>query len=445
MEEKRKMIDRNEAAEKLNIRLPDSKDTAARISSWAHAYEGRPDYLSDIIHTSINLAYSAAHEMARLVTLEFKSEVQGSLSDLWQNIISDAPIYTEYACALGGVMLKPYYDGSGIVVDYVRADSFFPTAYDSKGHIVGCIFCEQITSGSRYYTRLEYHRYEGGEYVVSNEAFVSDTSTRIGNAVPLENIPEWAGIAPEVRFTGVRTPLFAYFKIPGVNIGDVNCPMGESVFARAMAMFEKADEQFCRLLWEARATEPAVFADVTVLRPDDKKKENKLSRMNNRLFKLLDLNDDSLIKEYAPTIRDASQINILNTILRRAEFLCGLAYGTFSDVTQTDKTATEIKASKQRSYATVSAIQQSLKAALENLLDVLYELCQIYGIRCGAVPEASFEFDDSLTVDSEAEQKIIMQEVAAGVVSPVFYLMRRYGVTEEQALKMLPQAVDNEV
>ncbi len=439
------MIDRNEAAEKLNIRLPDSKGTAAQIDCWAHAYEGKPDYLSDVIHTTTNLAYSAAHEMARLVTLEFKSEVQGTLSGLWQNIISDAPIYTEYACALGGVMLKPYYDGSEIIVDYVRADSFFPTAYNSKGNIIGCIFCEQINRGSKYYTRLEYHRYEGAEYVINNEAFMSDSGVGLGAAVSLSSVPEWAVIAPEVRFTGVRTPLFAYFKIPGVNIGDVNCPMGESVFARAMAMFEKADEQFCRLLWEARATEPAVFADVTVLRPDDKKKENKLSRMNNRLFKLLDLNDDSLIKEYAPTIRDASQINILNTILRRAEFLCGLAYGTFSDVSQTDKTATEIKASKQRSYATVSAIQQSLKAALVNLLDVIYELCQMYSIRCGAVPEASFEFDDSLTVDSEAEQKIIMQEVAAGLVSPVFYLMRRYGVTEEQALKMLPQAVDNEV
>ena len=153
---------------------------------------------------------------------------------------------------------------------------------------------------------------------------------------------------------------------------------------------------------------------------------------------------ENMIKEYAPQIRDVSQINIFNTILRRAEFLCGLAYGTFSQVDSTEKTATEIKASKQRSYATVSAIQHSLKLALENYLETVCELCAIHKLPLRGKPKASFEFDDSLVTDAETEQKIIMQEVAAGLVSPVFYLMRRYGVTEQQALKMLPQATDDE-
>ena len=63
----------------------------------------------------------------------------------------------------------------------------------------------------------------------------------------------------------------------------------------------------------------------------------------------------------------------------------------------------------------------------------------MYGIPCGRI-EPSFEFDDSLIVDAESEQRILLQEVSAGLVSPVFYLMRRYGVTEEKALEMLPDS-----
>lgn len=440
------MIDRNEVAAKLNILLPDSSETAAHIRAWAAVYEGRPDYLSDVIISTAQLGYSAAHEMARLVTLEFKSELSGgeALVPLWERLINDAPIYTEFACALGGVMLKPYYNGREIITDYVRADSFFPTSYDGKGNITGCIFAERLCKGREYFTRLEYHRYEGNEYVVSNSAFMSESVVSLGRSVSLVTVPEWADMDSEAHFQNISTPLYSYFRIPGVNLGDSRCPMGESIFARAMNTFKEADEQYSRILWEAQATEPAVFADVTVLHPDDKSKKSRLSRLSNRLFKLLDLSDDSMIKEYAPQIRDVSQINIFNTILRRAEFLCGLAYGTFSQVDSTEKTATEIKASKQRSYATVSAIQHSLKSALENYLETVCELCSIHNLPLVGKPKASFEFDDSLVTDAETEQRIIMQEVSAGLVSPVFYLMRRYGVTEAQALKMLPQAIDDE-
>lgn len=441
------MIDRNEIASKFGVQLPDSRDTAERLRSWAAVYEGRPDYLSDVITSTIQLGYSAAHEMARLVTLEFKSELDGGkyLTELWKRIVRDAPLYTEYACALGGVMLKPYFNGEEIITDYVRADSFFPTSYDGKGGITGCIFAERICKGRIFFTRLEYHRYEGSKYLVSNRAFQSENAVGIGRAVSLSEVPEWSGISPDTELLNISSPLFSYFRIPGVNLGDVNCSLGESIYSRAMNTFREADEQYSRILWEARATEPAVFADVTVLHTDDKSKKSKLSRLSNRLFKLLDMSDDTMIKEYAPTIRDASQINILNTILRRAEFLCGLAYGTFSDVNTTDKTATEIKASKQRSYATVSAIQKSLKSALEDYLQTVCELCALYDVDTGGTVKASFEFDDSLIIDSETEQKLIMQEVAAGLVSPVFYLMRRYGVTEEQALKMLPQTFDGDL
>ena len=145
--------------------------------------------------------------------------------------------------------------------------------------------------------------------------------------------------------------------------------------------------------------------------------------------------------EMTAAVATMTQLNIFNAILRRVEFSCGLAYGTLSDVNTADKTATEIKASKQRSYATVSAIQRKLQAALEKYLEVVKEFYSLY--RLGNFDaKASFEFDDSILTDTETEQRILLQEVSAGLISPVFYLQRRYGVTEEQALKMLPQTLE---
>ena len=424
------MLNQNNIADVFGIELPDNDN---KISEWAAYYDCAPPYLgTDGISDTIDLAYSAAHEIARLVTLEFKSDLSDDTSGFdWSRIVSDAPEFTEYACALGSVMLKPYFDGQQIVTNYVRADSFFPTAYDSNGEIVGCIFADQLIKGKKFFTRLEYHRYSGGKYIITNRAFMSDNAVQLGREISLVSVPEWADIEPETELENVSFPLFACLELPA----------RASVFARALGIFRNADEQYSRLLWEAKATEPAVFADVTVLRPDDNKKRSKLSRLSNRLFKLLDIGDEKLIKEYAPQIRDASQINILNAILRRAEFLCGLAYGTFSDINDTEKTAAEIKASKQRSYATVSAIQQNLRKALERYLIVIGELYSAYDLG-KFTAEASFEFDDSLITDAETEQKILMQEVSSGLISPVFYLQRRYGVTEEQALEMLPNTLE---
>ena len=47
-------------------------------------------------------------------------------------------------------------------------------------------------------------------------------------------------------------------------------------------------------------------------------------------------------------------------------------------------------------------------------------------------------------MDSETEQKIRMQEVAAGLIKPESYLMWRYGISEEEAKKMLPNAEETE-
>lgn len=438
----KKLFGKASIEEKIGADIAVSQDMLSAIKTWSDCYANKAEWLT-CKYRGKHLPAAVAHEIARLVTLEFKSELTGGkraefLSDVYNKIINDAQNYTECACAKGGLMFKPYISNNGIAVAYVQADSFFPTAYDSSGNITGCVFVERKVVGKNFYTRLEIHNYTWKVYTVRNQAYMSDSADSLGRSVSLQNIPEWSELQSETVLSGLKHPLFCYFKMPGANYIDNSSPLGVSVFANALDAIKDADEQYARLKWEFEGSELAVNVDNSALIINASDKSVSTPKLDKRLYRGIDV--ENLYEVYSPAIRDGSLINGLDNILRDVEFLSGLAYGTFSRADASPKTATEIKISRQRSYSTVSAIQRSLRLALEELVGCFNELCDLYGLAPNDKVELSFEFDDSLITDTEYEQRIWLQECSAGLMTPVEYRMRRYGETEDTAKKMLPNA-----
>lgn len=438
-----KLFDKKSVAEKLGVTIAVSQNMMNAIHLWSELYEGRAPWLNENVRSK-RLAYAVTHEMARLVTLEMSSELSGGkraeyLSPFYRKVVADAPIFVEKACAMGGVMLKPFITPDGISTAYVQADSFFPTAFDSSGNITGCIFTERKTVGRKYYTRLEYHSFSSGTYTVLNRAYISESASELGRNISLSSVPEWSELQEETILTATR-PFFSYFRMPGANRIDGSSPLGTSIFSDAIGAMQDADEQYSRLLWEFEGSELAVYADETALEHKDGKVN--MPKLNKRLMRGIDQTD--LYEVFSPNIREQSLLNGLDAILRDVEYLSGLAYGTLSKQTDTAKTATEIKASRQRSYCTVHAIQTALENALTDHIGVLDELCTLYGLAPADKVDVSFDFDDSLVTDAETQQKIWLQEVAAGLMQPYEYRMRQYGETEEQAKKMLPPAFEGD-
>lgn len=432
------LFNKNDAAKKLGVSAGTSRDMDNAVMLWAKLYADSAPWSSGDVK-SLNLPYSIAHEMARLATLEMSSDLTGSqraeyLSEHYARVVESAPEWVEYACALGGVILKPYITKKGFAVDYVRADAFTPCAFDSAGNITACIFTERLKNDGKRYTRLEYHEVTDSGYLLRNKAYVSDSGESIGKEIALGDVAEWAELPGEAILPTVIRPLYSYMRIPGGNVVDRCSPLGCSVYNPAISVIEEIDRQYSRLLWEFEGSELAIVIDETMIEGNGK----GLPKLNRRLFRGIESAQDGFYQPFSPTIREQSLINGLNELLRRMEFLCGLAYGTFSNVAETDKTATEIKSSKQRSYASVSAIQRSIKRALIDYAEVLGIICDIYSLVPVGKVEQSFDFDDSLITDSESEQKIWLQEVSAGLMKPETYIMKRYGVTEDQARLLLP-------
>lgn len=439
----RKMLGREKIKDVIGVEVAVSDKMANGIDLWAKMYKNEPPWKEKNIKLC-GLPAAIAGEFARLVTLELKTEVTGNdfINEEYQAVISDIRKYTEYACAKGGLAMKPYASEGHIEVDMVQADRFFPTKFNSRGEVTAAVFAESLTVGQKVYTRLEYHQHEGTMYHINNKAFVKqdlDNVEVLGKEVPLTAVPEWANLQEEVTLKNVKMPLFAYFKIPNANNVDDTSPLGVSVYSRAINDIKEADNQWTRLLWEFEGSELAIDADITLFKKDDKG-NYEFPKGKDRLFRMMDLDDNAeKYKVFAPAIRDENLINGFNAILRRIEFNVGLAYGTLSDPNTVDKTAEEIKASKQRSYSTVSDIQKSLQTALEQLVYAMDVMAQLSGLSGRKKYEMSFDWDDSIVIDKEQELASMQQDAVAGFIRKELYVAAKYGVSEEEALKMMPQ------
>ena len=452
------LIPKESTANRLKLAVATSGSMDNAITLWSKMYENVPPWRGgkDGILT-LNLPSAISEEMARLILTEFNIEVGGSPradylnAQLLENLINLSS-HMELYCAKGGITLKPYASGSEINIDFTQADRFYPTAYNSNKEITGAVFIDTKRLGDYLYTRLEYHNLVGTTYTVINKAFRSEKIYSNGNdddiivvqtpyltPVPLTEVDEWASLSEEpVVINGILKPLFVYIPVPRANNIDVYSPLGASVYSRAVDVIEQADRQFSRILWEYEATEAAVHASEDMF---DQDKDGKpiLPAGKERLYRAFDITQDKpFFEEYAPQIRDNSLFAGLNKYFQRIEFLCGLSYGTISDPQQIEKTAEEIRHSKQRSYTVVSRMQDVWDKGFDKLLYAMDVISDLYGLAPAGKYEKAITWGDGILEDTDAEYQRRWTQVLAGKLRPELFMSWYYGCTEEEALKMMP-------
>lgn len=427
----------------LDVQVSEKMKTA--IDLWCQMYHGNPPWAGEEVK-SMSIPSVLASELSRMTTIELKSELTGTrgaaINPYYQEVLKNIRSYTEWAAAKGGICFKPYVANDRIEVDVVQADCFLPVDYDSNGDVCGAAFVSRMTRGQKYYTRIEWHYFADDQYIIKNRAYLSETKEDLGREVPLSYVEEWSHVQETATISGLKYPLFSYFKMPFANSVDPYSPLGVSVYSRAVELIEQADRQYSRLLWEFEGGELAVDASIDALQYDDHHKNGRLPKGKQRLFRGLDLQqgDKDLYEVFSPPLRDQSMINGLNEILIRIEDACGFARGTISNLDNTSaKTATELKSMKQRTYALVCDTQKALQYALERLIEAMNELADLYGLAPAGEIESSFEFDDSVVCDREREFSEKQQLVSSGIMQPWEFRMWYFGEDEAAAKKMVEE------
>ena len=440
----RKILDKDEQIDYVM-----SGKSAALIELWSRMYEGRAPWLEKKTEDA-GIAVSVAGEIARLTTLELQSKVEGSaraayINRVYEKVIDKLRIQVEYAFAKGGLIFKPYVTAKGISVQYIQADSFFPLEYDSD-QITRCAFLEQFRKNDEIYTRVELHILENGFLTIKNRAFVSRTDGILGTEIPVASVLKWSELASEIRFSDVYKLPFGYFQVPLGNNQDSSSPIGVSVYSRAIGHIREADNRYSQINWEYGSKESAVHIAQSLLKYRKDTDCFEYPGGKERLYRAVEYNtgaaDKPFIDVFSPDIRDASYYNGWNHQLRMIEFDCNLAYGTLSDPNNTDKTAEEIRASKQRSYSFIETCQTALQSALEDLVDAIAFWCDIYQLCPAGSYKTSFKWDDSIVVDTEKERQTDRADVAMGAMQIWEYRMKWYGETEEQAKAAVQQPAE---
>lgn len=428
-----KMFKTSDIAKDFNIDISTSDEVMKLIELCANIYNCKAPWLNEEVK-SLNVAKTICEKVAKAVTIEFKSQVEDEEIDkIYQRFLKKLRTNVEYTLAKADMFFKPFYSNGKIKISCVQGDKFIPTKFDSTGELLGAIFIDQITKGDDVYTRLEYNELNDTTLTIKNIVYKGNkNSSTLESRTSLTFVPEWKGIQEETTIENVNRLLGGYFKIPIANQADNTNPRGVPIIANAIGILEEIDKQFSRTLWEYEGSELALDVDATAFRKD-KNGNDTLPKGKERLYRKIDFGDEKTWNVFSPEIRDTALFNGLNEWLRQAESQCGLSFGVISKSTETEKTATEIKASKQDYYVTVSDIQNSLQNALEDLVYGIDVLMTLYKIPHKTNPNVSFDWDDSILVDSEKKQAQSLVERNAGLIDDIEYFVQTRDYSEEEA------------
>ena len=384
---------------------------------------------------SIGIESGICREFADISINEMEAKVDNEeLDALFQKAIKDLNENLQDGLALGSMIIKPMMGGK---VEYVTAKDFIPVRFDDD-KITDCVLIERKKRGdSKYFFRTERHQLTEQGLRIENRAYYSTTSSQLGRQIPLADVEEWARYPEEITYPGMDKMDFGFYKNPVKNrIDGTAC--GVSIYSgTAVDRIRKADIQAARYDWEYESGERAVHVDERALRHDKRTGDISMPKLDRRLYRGLNLDAGSgeLFKEYSPEMRDEAFNRGLESYLRQIEFIVGLAYGDLSDAQYVDKTATEIKAAKQRKYNRVTAIQENLKTCLEELVDAI----AFYNGMYTTGYTFTCTFSDSILTDEEAERNQDRQDVSMGVQSLAEYRAKWYGEDLETAATNLPE------
>ena len=406
------------------------------IDDWNKMLNGEADWITGGV-VSLGIEAGICREFADCALVEMETSVTNErLDKIYQKNITSLNENLQEGLALGSFVLKPLGESAA---EFISADKIIPISFgdDGKPNDIAFLTVKKVGDVD-YYTRFERHYFLNGNLTIENKCFHSQTEKDIGLPCSLEAVEEWENIEPgPITYPGMNRMDFGYYRNPIKNKVDGSA-CGVSLYDSAVDLIKKTDVQGARLDWEFESGERAIHVDNRALKQDKSTGRFGMAKLSKRLYRGLNLEagkDQELLKEYSPEMRDESFKRGLEEYKREIEFSVGLAYGDLLDAQEVAKTATEIKASKNRKYNRVTAIQNNLYDCLEDFVAGL----AFYNSMLNSGYEFSCKFNDSILTDEETERQQDRQDVSMGVMSHLEYRMKWYNEDEATAKKMLPE------
>ena len=374
--------------------------------------------------------------------------------------------HIEQSMALGGGAMKVWYEerhdkegnpipNSGhIALGYCMADQFVPTSWDNAKVTEGVFISRQAKDGY-YYTRLEWHKWNGETYYIENELFRSEMEQGQGNTepqdilgyrYPLQQI--YPFLSEYTPIEGITDSLFAYYRTAIANNLDDNSPLGVSVYGNAMSTLHALDICYDSFIREFQLGKKRIIVPSSCIRTFNDPVTGQMVRYfdaNDEVYEAMATDDEGQlnIKDNSVELRVEEHVAAINAFLNTLCLQIGFSGGTFTfDQYQGLKTATEVISENSKTYKTIKANQLQVKTAIEQIIHGIIEVAMLYDVEydgqsikmlAGEDYEIKVNFDDSILQDRQTNINEGALLMSNGVMSKFTYMTKILGMTDEEA------------
>ena len=350
-----------------------------------------------------------------------------------------------------------------IRLGYCMADQFVPLAWDNARVTEGVFISRRARKGW-YYTRLEWHRWNGETYVITNELYKSEMQRGalagmnqdiLGIRCPTAELQEmFPGLEPET-VVPVEESLFSYFRTPIANNIDDNSPLGVSIYANALETLHAIDICYDSFVTEFRLGKKKIIVPARFLRmvtdPQTGRQVRYFDPNDETYVGVADDDGTTGVHDISMELRVEEHVAALNALLSILCLQIGFSANTFSfDEHQGGiKTATEVVSENSKTYKTIRTVQNQLVPMLEHLVRSIIDVAVLYGMQWNGQSveslaaggyEVKVTFDDGVTQDRQTNLNEGVMLAGAGILSKFTILTdRKYGIgmTEKEAMAEL--------
>jgi len=193
--------------------------------------------------------------------------------------------HIEQVLALGGGAIKAWYeekrDSQGNVIPnsgqiklgFCMADQFVPTAWDNS-QVTDGVFISREAKNGYYYTRLEWHKWDGLTYYISNDVYKSKNKPSMEGSNESQDIlgiwyplnAAYPFLNAETSLQGLTTSLFTYYRTAVANNIDDNSPLGVSIYANALSTLKALDICYDSFIREFRLGKKRIIVPAQCIR-----------------------------------------------------------------------------------------------------------------------------------------------------------------------------------
>ena len=435
------MLVKSKAKDEFNIEPISSEQMMAWINECVSIYQGDPCWLNEDDHIdTINFAKALASETARLTTLGIGIKLDGSARADWlqqqiDKIYFQLRHWVEYGCAYGTIILKP----NGNSIDLYTPD-MFEIVHTTNGVIDGVVFHNWKQVGKKWYTRLEYHRFENDLYVITNKCYLGDSPDDTKEQVDISTTP-WDDLLEEVAISNMEKTLFGVLRTPQANNIDMDSPYGLPIFSEAVQELRDLDIAYSRNSKEIRDSKRTVLLDSDRLLPGGIGNLDRNSLPD--YIKLVDgdtSTESDVYHEINPTLNTDTRLTGINALLSQIGYKVGFSNGYFVFNESTGiQTATQVEADQQRTIQFIKDVRDKLESCLDGLIYAMDVFASLYGLAPRGKYEITYGFGD-ITYNVEEDRSRWWGYVQAGRVPAWMYFVKFEGMTEEEAKAMIAEA-----